>query len=93
MYGRTREGQNKGKRWLILHLQLIIIPSGLYFPCSDVEKIQAGIGDMLVLFINYITGFLGCVAIAFFVSWKMTLVMCSTLPCLVLMSVIITKVL
>jgi len=60
--------------------------------CSDVEKIQAGIGDKLVLFINSITTFIAGFVIAFTFSWKMALVMCCVLPIIVAISSIIAKV-
>ena len=60
--------------------------------CSDVEKIQAGIGDKLVLFINSITTFIAGFIIAFTFNWKMALVMCTMLPLVVFISAIISKV-
>ena len=64
----------------------------LYISFSDVEKIQAGIGDKLVLFTGFISTFIAGFIIAFSISWKMALVMCSVLPLLVFMSATIAKV-
>ncbi len=58
---------------------------------SDVEKIQAGIGDKLVLFINSLSTFLAAFVIAFTFSWKMALVMCCMLPIIVFMSGVLAK--
>ena len=63
-----------------------------YMSCSDVENIQAGIGNKLVLFLNSVTTFISGFVIAFFYSWKMALVMCSVLPPLVLLSALMAKV-
>lgn len=60
--------------------------------CSDVEKIQAGIGDKLSLFIHYMSTFFAGFGIAFHFSWKMALVMSAMLPILVTISAVITQV-
>ena len=63
------------------------------FLCSDVEKIQAGIGDKLVLFISSASTFLANFVVAFYFSWKMALVVCAMLPLLVFLSTLMAKVL
>ena len=69
----------------------------LFFCCccclhSDVEKIQAGIGDRVSLFLNYFSTFLSGFIIAFFFSWKMALVVSVMLPILAFISAVIAKV-
>lgn len=60
--------------------------------CSDVEKVQAGIGDKLSLFLSYFSTFLAGFVIAFSFSWKMALVVAVMLPILTLMAGTIAKV-
>ena len=61
-------------------------------PCSDIEKIQAGIGDKVSLFLNYFTTFVAGFVIAFVFNWKMALVVSVMLPILTFMAAIIAKV-
>ena len=56
------------------------------------EKIQAGIGDKVALFLNYFSTFLAGFAIAFSFSWKMALVVGVMLPLLSFIAGIIAKV-
>ena len=50
---------------------------------SDVERIQAGIGDKLSLFIDNFATFGGGFVIAFVVNWKMALIVAIMLPLIV----------
>ena len=70
----------------------VLISVMYIYPCSDVEKIQAGIGNKLVLFITSSCTFLAEFIVAFIYSWKMALVMCGMLPLLVLLSALMAKV-
>lgn len=56
------------------------------------EKIQAGIGDKLSIFLNYISTFLACFLIAFSFNWKLALVVGAMVPVLAGMSAAIAKV-
>lgn len=59
---------------------------------SDVEKIQAGIGDKVSLFLNYFSTFIAGFVIAFSFNWKMALVVAVMLPILAFMAGTIAKV-
>lgn len=56
------------------------------------EKIQAGIGDKVSLFLNYFTTFIAGFVIAFTINWKMALVVAVMLPLISLTAGIIAKV-
>ena len=56
------------------------------------EKIQAGIGDKLSLFLNYFSTFITGFVVAFTISWKMAFVVAVMLPLLAFMAGIIAKV-
>ena len=60
--------------------------------CSDIEKVQAGIGDKVAVFLQHFTSFLTAYTIAFAYSWKLTLVIASVLPCMAFLTGIIAKV-
>ncbi len=59
---------------------------------SDIEKIQAGIGDKIALFIQYMTTFLAGFVIAYVLSWKMALVVSVMLPLLTFTAFTIARV-
>ena len=59
---------------------------------SDVEKIQAGIGDKVAVFIQYFTTFIAGYAIAFAISWKLALVTATVLPLMSTLGAILAKV-
>ena len=60
--------------------------------CSDIENIQAGIGDKVVLFLQNITTFLAGYVIAFTFSWKLALVVTSQLPFIAFLTFVYAKV-
>lgn len=60
--------------------------------CSDIEKIQAGIGDKAAIFILYFSTFIAGFVIAFITNWEMTLVVATMLPILAFLAGIIAKV-
>ena len=60
--------------------------------CSDIEKIRAGIGDKVAVFLQYFSTFLAGFAVAFSFSWKMALVVGTMLPLLAFMAAVIAKV-
>ena len=68
----------------------------LYTPwvvvCSDVEKIQSGIGEKIGLFLQYVTTFLLGYTVGFVQGWKLTLVLISVVPLLLVVAVILTTV-
>lgn len=59
---------------------------------SDVEKIQAGIGDKVALFLQYMTTFLTGFVIAYAINWKLALVISVMLPLLTITAFMIAKV-
>ena len=64
----------------------------LCLPYSDIEKIQAGIGDKVAVFLEHFTSFLTGYTIAFAFSWKLALVMSATLPCMTILGGVMAKV-
>ena len=68
----------------------IIYP--LCFLCSDVEKIRAGIGDKLSIFIQWIATFVTGFVIAFVRSWRFTLLLLAFTPFLVITGAVLSKV-
>ena len=60
--------------------------------CSDIEKIQAGIGDKLALFLQYLTTFVTGFVIAYSINWKLALVLSIMLPLLTAMAFLIARV-
>lgn len=60
--------------------------------CSDVEKIQSGIGDKVALFLQYFSTFIAGFAIGFIINWKMALVVSTMLPILTTMAFLSAKV-
>ena len=59
---------------------------------SDVEKIQAGIGDKVSLFLNYFSTFVSGFLIAYTINWKMALVVSVILPLLSFIAALFAKV-
>lgn len=66
----------------------------MYFSihCSDVEKIQSGIGDKAAFFLQSLTTFLAGFVIAFVYNWKLTLVMGTMLPVIAILGATLTRV-
>lgn len=60
--------------------------------CSDIEKIQSGIGDKVALFLQYFTTFLAGFVIGYATNWKLALVVSVMLPILTVMAATIAKV-
>lgn len=60
--------------------------------CSDVEKIQSGIGDKVALFLQYFTQFLAGFIIGYVTNWRLALVVSVMLPILSIMAAMIAKV-
>ena len=59
---------------------------------SDIEKIQAGIGDKVVLFMQGLTNFLAGFIIGYVVNWKLALVVSVMLPSILVIAAAIAKV-
>ena len=74
---------------VLLFLSNLLIKS-LFF--SDIEKIQAGIGDKLAIFIMQFATFLSGFVIAFIRNWKLALVVGIMLPLLSFLAAITAKV-
>uniref|UniRef100_A0A914VZ75 Uncharacterized protein n=1 Tax=Plectus sambesii TaxID=2011161 RepID=A0A914VZ75_9BILA len=58
---------------------------------DNLERIKEGVGDKVALLIQYISQFLAGFVIAFSYNWKLTLIMLSLSPLLVIMGAFITK--
>lgn len=56
------------------------------------EKIQSGIGEKIGLFLQYLTTFVLGYIVGFVQGWKLTLVLISVLPLLLVVAVILTTV-
>ena len=79
------------------HLNRITWPrwanhNAVFLPCSDIEKIQAGIGDKVVVFLQYTSTFVAGFVIGFFINWKLTLVVATMLPIISFLAGVISKV-
>ena len=72
--------------WLLLH---VVSPLS---SLSDVEKIRAGIGDKMAVFLFSLSSSLTGFIIAFIFSWKLTLVTLTLQPVLAFMSGSIARV-
>ena len=59
---------------------------------SDIEKIQAGIGNKLALFLQYITSFITGFVVAFAVNWLLAIVVSVMLPLLAVTAFLIARV-
>lgn len=74
-------------------LQQAVYLMALYFLLySDIERIQAGIGDKVAVFLQYFSTFLAGYAVAFAFSWKLALVVAAVLPAIAFLAAIIAKV-
>ena len=62
------------------------------FSFSDIEKVQAGIGDKISIFIRSITTFIAGFVIGFITNWKLALVISVMLPVIAFMTAISAKV-
>ena len=60
--------------------------------CSDIEKIQAGIGDKMVVFLQNVSTFLTGYIFAFSINWKLALVVSSVLPVIAFLTFVYGKV-
>ena len=63
-----------------------------YFPCSDVDQIEAGIGDKLSLFFQQIFAFLCGFIVGFIYGWELTLVILAVSPLLAISGGFMAKV-
>ena len=64
----------------------------VFLPCRGTENIQAGIGDQAGLMIRDVSTFLGGILWAFFINWKLALVVFALLPVVSVMSAFNVKV-
>ena len=60
--------------------------------CSDVNKIQEGIGEKMCLFFQWFSTFLTGFIVGFFYGWKLTLVILSVSPLLAISGAVMGKV-
>lgn len=63
-----------------------------YALCSDIEKIQSGIGDKVALFLQYSSTFISGFVIGYATNWRLALVVSVMLPILTVMAALIAKV-
>lgn len=59
---------------------------------SDIEKIQAGIGDKLALFLQALSTFIAGFVIGYIINWKLALVVSVMLPLLIGIAALVAKV-
>ena len=64
----------------------------LSLSCSDIEKIQSGIGDKVAVFLSYFSTFVTGYIVAFTRSWKMALVVMTMLPLIATVGAITSRV-
>ena len=60
--------------------------------CSDVDKIHDGIGDKVALLIQWLATFFGGFVVAFIREWRLTLLLLSVAPFLVIGGFFMSKV-
>ena len=63
-----------------------------HYSYSDVEKIQAGIGDRIAILVQNTSTFCCGFTVAFVVSWKLALVVLAVVPLMVVAVGVLTKV-
>lgn len=63
-----------------------------FFLCSDVYKINEGIGDKLGMLLQNLTTFVTGIIIGFVKGWKLTLVILAVSPLLGISAALIAKV-
>ena len=64
----------------------------LFLFCSDVDKIHDGIGDKVALLIQWLATFFGGFVVAFIREWRLTLLLLSVAPFLVIGGFFMSKV-
>ena len=64
----------------------------IFVVCSDVEKIQSGLGDRVAIFIQFTSTFLSGFTVAFVFNWRLALVVVSVLPFMVVITAALTRV-
>lgn len=65
---------------------------GSFYPCSDVYKIQEGIGDKVGMLIQSFSSFIAAFIIGFTKGWKLTLVILAVSPALGISAALFSKV-
>lgn len=60
--------------------------------CSDLDKLKEGIGEKLSIFTYLVMSFTISVIFSFFYGWKLTLVILSCAPIIILATAIVAKV-
>ena len=79
--------------WSILPSILIFCnPLHVLYSYSDVEKIQAGIGDRIAVLVQYTSTFCCGFTVAFVVSWKLAFVVLGVMPLMMTAVGLLTKV-
>jgi len=64
----------------------------VFHPYSDVEKVQAGIGDRVAVLFQNTSTFCCGFTVAFIVNWKLALVVLSVMPLMMLAVALLTRV-
>ena len=60
--------------------------------CSDVSKIQEGLGDKLSSFLRYTAQFFGGYIVGFMYGWELTLVITAASPLIIICGAIMSQV-
>ena len=60
--------------------------------CSDLDKLKEGIGEKLSIFTYLVMSFVISVIFSFFYGWKLTLVILSCAPIIILATAFVAKV-
>lgn len=60
--------------------------------CRDIEKIRDGIAEKVSHFLSLIIGFVICLIMSFVYGWKLSLVIVSYVPIVMITSALIAKV-
>lgn len=67
------------------------VSSNLYFHFSDLDKLKEGIGEKLSIFIYLLMSFIISVIFSFFYGWKLTLVILSCAPLIIISTAVVAK--
>lgn len=63
-----------------------------FFVFSNLERVREGTGDKVALFLQCIVQFLAGYGIAFYYDWKMTLIMASLSPLMIITGAFMARV-
>lgn len=64
----------------------------LMFVCRDLDKMKDGMGEKVCIFIYLVSSFSASIIISFIYGWKLTLVVMSCAPIIVIATAVVAKV-